>query len=246
MPGLLGYTTVALSYLPRPDGAVLTESPDKLGLSGRYAKVPFIVGDQEDEGTLFSLFTPNITTTEDITNYLQTYFFNQATKQQISSYVATYQNTIEDGSPFRTGIFNNIYPQFKRMAAILGDMTFTLTRRVFLEAATAMNPTVPSWSYLATYDYGTPVLGTFHGSDLLQVFYGIYPNDAARTIRGYYFNFVYDLDPNKGNQFGYWPQWSQGKQLMQFGLNGRNSLLKDDFRQDSATFLAQNVESLKV
>lgn len=34
------------------------------------------------------------------------------------------------GSPFRTAAFNSIYPQFKRLAAILGDITFTITRRV--------------------------------------------------------------------------------------------------------------------
>jgi carboxylesterase type B len=245
VPGVLGYSTVNLSYLPRPDGRTLTASPEELVKSGKYAKVPFIVGDQEDEGTLFGLFTPNLTTTADITDYLSTLFFDKATKSQISQLVGTYQNTIEDGSPFRTGILNNISPQFKRVSAILGDITFTITRRIFLEAATAVNPSVPSWSYLATYDYGTPVLGTFHGSDLLQVFYGILPNNAAKSIRGYYYSFVYDLDPNVGNDLAEWPQWSKNKKLMNFGANS-NSLMDDDFRSDTADFLRNNVASLKV
>jgi carboxylesterase type B len=245
VPGVLGYSTVNLSYLPRPDGRTLTASPEELVKSGKYAKVPFIVGDQEDEGTLFGLFTPNLTTTADITDYLSTLFFDKATKSQISQLVGTYQNTIEDGSPFRTGILNNISPQFKRVSAILGDITFTITRRIFLEAATAVNPSVPSWSYLATYDYGTPVLGTFHGSDLLQVFYGILPNNAAKSIRGYYYSFVYDLDPNVGNDLAEWPQWSKNKKLMNFGANS-NSLMDDDFRSDTADFLRNNVASLRV
>jgi carboxylesterase type B len=39
-----------ISYQPRPDGTVLTASPDVLVKNGQYAKVPFIIGDQEDEG----------------------------------------------------------------------------------------------------------------------------------------------------------------------------------------------------
>lgn len=245
VPGILGYYTVNLSYLPRPDGRVLTASPEQLVASGKYTKVPFIVGDQEDEGTLFGLFTPNLTTTADITTYLSTIFFDQASPAQVSALVSSYQSITDDGSPFRTGILNNWYPQFKRISAILGDITFTLTRRVFLELAASVNPSVPSWSYLATYDYGTPILGTFHGSDILQVFYGVLPNNAAKSIRGYYYSFVYELDPNKGNSLGEWPQWSKGKQLMDFGAN-RNGLMSDDFRSDTAEWLAKNVESLRV
>ncbi|KAF1918414.1 Alpha/Beta hydrolase protein [Ampelomyces quisqualis] len=245
VPGILGYYTVNLSYLPRPDGRTITASPDQLVQEGKYAKVPFIVGDQEDEGTLFGLFTPNLTTTAEITNYLSTIFFDKASTSQISELVGTYQTITEDGSPFRTGLLNNWYPQFKRVSAILGDITFTLTRRIFLEVASTVNPGVKSFSYLATYDYGTPILGTFHGSDILQVFYGILPNNAAKTIRGYYFSFVYHLDPNEGNNFSEWPQWSESKKLMNFGAMG-NSLIDDTFRGDTAEWLKENVASLRV
>jgi hypothetical protein len=42
VPGLLSYSSVALSYLPRPDGTVLTASPEVLAAAGKYAPVPFI------------------------------------------------------------------------------------------------------------------------------------------------------------------------------------------------------------
>jgi carboxylesterase type B len=213
--------------------------------SGKYTKVPFIVGDQEDEGTLFALFTPNLTTKAEVSNYFSTVFFDKATTSQIDTLVGTYQDTIEDGSPFRTGLLNNLYPQFKRVAAILGDITFTLTRRVFLETASAVNPSVSSWSYLSTYDYGTPILGTFHASDILQVFYGVVPNNAAKTVRGYYYSFVHNLDPNQGNDFDEWPQWSKGKKLMNFGAQA-NKLIDDSFRSDTAEWLKNNVGSLRV
>ncbi|KAF2740199.1 alpha/beta-hydrolase [Polyplosphaeria fusca] len=242
VPGILSFNTVSLSYLPRPDGKALTASTNALIASGKYAKVPFIVGDQEDEGTLFALFTSNLTTTSDVGDYLQDVFFPEAPRKTIDDYVATYQDISTDGSPFRTFLLNNWYPQFKRVAAILGDLTFTLTRRVFLETAAAVNPDVPSWSYLATYDFGTPILGTFHGSDLLQVFYGVVPNVASKTIRTHYFSFVYDLDPNKGNGLDTWPQWSEGKKLAKFDALS-TSTINDDFRSDSFELLKENVAS---
>ncbi|KAF2798273.1 alpha/beta-hydrolase [Melanomma pulvis-pyrius CBS 109.77] len=245
VPGLLSYTSIALSYLPRPDGKVLTDSPDTLIATGKYAKVPFIVGDQEDEGTLFSLFTSNVSTIAELSNYLNDVFFPSTPKTVIDQLIATYGSISEDGSPFRTFLFNNWYPQFKRIAAILGDLTFTLTRRVFLDVATKVNPDVKSWSYLASYDFGTPILGTFHGSDLLQVFYGIKDNNAAKSIRGYYYSFIYDLDPNSNNTLDNWPQWKDGKKLMQFGAD-KNNLMNDDFRTDSYEFIKSNVDVFRI
>lgn len=51
------------------------------------------------------------------------------------------------GSPFNSGALNNIYPQFKRLAAVLGDTTFTLTRRSYLSTVASE---VKAWSYLNT------------------------------------------------------------------------------------------------
>ncbi|KAH7347484.1 Alpha/Beta hydrolase protein [Plectosphaerella cucumerina] len=246
MPGILSYHSVALSYLPRPDGTVLTDSPDVLISQGKYAAVPMINGNQEDEGTLFALMQPNVTTTDRLVNYLSDLFFHGASKTQLRTLVDTYSPLPSQGSPFRTGIFNVLYPGFKRNAAILGDLVFTLTRRVFLNSAKAKNPSVPAWSYLASYNYGTPILGTFHGADLLQVFYGILPNYASRSIQTYYTNFVYNLDPNKGTGgFMNWPEWGQSKKLMQF-YNNRGELINDDFRQESYNFIAQNVQALNI
>lgn len=236
---------MSLSYLPRPDGKVLSDSPDMLIENNKYAKVPFIVGDQEDEGTLFGLFTANLTTTAQVSEYLNTIFFPDTDRSVLDGLVATYQTISEDGSPFRTAFLNNWYPQFKRVSAMIGDFTFTLTRRVFLDIATRVNPGVKSWSYLSTYNYGTPILGTFHGSDLLQVFYGILPNNAARTIRGYYFSFIYDLDPNSNNDFADWPQWSEGRKLIEFRANS-NSFLDDNFRTDSYEFIRDNVHDFRI
>ncbi|KAF2968037.1 hypothetical protein GQX73_g5543 [Xylaria multiplex] len=247
VPGALSYTSVALSYLPRPDGVALPDSPDVLARNGQYAAVPMIIGDLEDEGTLFSLFQSNITTEAKLIDYLSTVFFQKATRNQVAEYVGTYSSALSAGSPFRTGILNSPYSQFKRLAAILGDAVFTLTRRLFLEIATEVNPSVPSWSYLGSYNYGTPILGTFHGSDILQVFYGILPNHASKAFQSYYFSFLYTMDPNNGAPAGTktWPQWKEGKQLMNI-YNTFSTLLKDDFRSASSEWLGKNVDILHI
>ncbi|KAL2819852.1 Alpha/Beta hydrolase protein [Aspergillus cavernicola] len=246
VPGILSYHSVALSYLPRPDGTAMTESPDVLAKAGKYARVPFINGNQEDEGTLFALFQSNISTTAQVVDYFANYFFQGASRENLNQLVATYPDITTHGSPFRTSIFNNWYPQFKRIAAIVGDLTFILTRRILFQTVNDVTPDVPSWSYLASYNYLTPVLGTFHASDILQVFYGILPNYASRSIHTYYFSFVYDLDPNsRRGSFMEWPQWGEDHQMMQF-FNNRGALLKDDFRSETYDFLTENVESFYI
>lgn len=244
-PNDVSYRSVALPYLPRPDGKVLTESPEKLAEEGKYADVPFIIGDQEDEGTIFSLAQVNITTTEEIVDYLQEFFFFGATRVQLEELVSKYPDTSVYGSPFRTGSSNNWYPQYKRIAAILGDISFTMTRRAFLTLARKAKPHIPFWSYLSSYDYGTPILGTFHGSDVLQIFYGILPNYASKSIHSYYLSFAYDQDPNSRSKHMEWPQWSGNHSLMQF-FSDHGELLPDDFRQPVCDFILENSKAVHI
>ncbi|KAJ5588003.1 secreted lipase [Penicillium hispanicum] len=243
VPGALSYNSVALSYVPRPDGTVLTDSPERLAGEGKYASVPFITGDQEDEGTIFALTQSNITTTSQIVDYLQNLFFIDASRQQIEGLVATYPDSAADGSPFRTGVLNNWYPQYKRLAALLGDLSFTIARRIFLKLAIQVKPSVPFWSYLSSYDHGTPIIGTFHGSEVLQLFNGILPNYASKSIHSYYLSFVYYQDPNsRATNYMHWPQWSKNESLMNF-FNDHGALLADDFRNDTYDFLMKNIQS---
>ncbi|CAG8974658.1 hypothetical protein HYALB_00010754 [Hymenoscyphus albidus] len=243
VPGILGYNSVSLSYLPRPDGIVLTKSPETLIAEKKFAKVPFIVGDQEDEGTIFALFQSNISTTAQVVNYLTSIFFHSASTEQMTSIVNTYQDQgSENGSPFGTFSFNNWYGQYKRMAAILGDLTFTLTRRLFLNG---IGTEVKSWSYLSSYAFGTPFLGTFHASDLITVFYGILPNYATHAIRSYYFSFAYSMDPNADSDYPEWPEWSKKKELMHFE-NDSGVPMADDFRADSYDMIESLVDVLRL
>ncbi|KAL7962355.1 alpha/beta-hydrolase [Trichoderma compactum] len=247
VPSIFSYNSLGLSYLPRPDGVILQDSPDALLEQGNYYPVPMIVGDQEDEGTLFSVFQNNVTSTSTLVNWLSQYMFSNATKNQLTELVSTYDTAISSGSPFRTSIFNDLYPGFKRTAALLGDLVFTLTRRMELTVASQLNPNVPIWSYLSSYDYGTPFLGTFHASDIIQIFYGILPNNAMKSTRTYIFNFLYNLDPNVGVKgYANWPKWTDNHQLMWFETANSQSLLADDFRDDSYQWIVKNKDVLRV
>ena len=49
VPTYLGYDSLTFSYAPRPDGRILTASPEDLAQRGKYAAVPTIIGNQENE-----------------------------------------------------------------------------------------------------------------------------------------------------------------------------------------------------
>jgi carboxylesterase type B len=106
----LSFNSIPLSYLPRPDGATLTQSPEILVKKGKFAQVPFIIGDQEDEGTIFALQQTNLTTTADVVNYLSTTLSNDAKTTQVQQLVSSYPDDPAAGSPFGTGTANSIYP----------------------------------------------------------------------------------------------------------------------------------------
>ncbi|KAF2723326.1 alpha/beta-hydrolase [Polychaeton citri CBS 116435] len=250
VPGIFSYRSLDLSYLPRPDPSdnFFPQSPEVPLKAGAYAKVPVIIGDQEDEGTLFSLVQSNITTTQQLIDYLSTYFPNRPDAQTLTTQlVSLYPEDPAAGSPFRTGQLNNVYPQYKRLAAILGDFAFTLTRRNTLNV---IAKTVPSWSYLSSYFYGTPVIGTVHGSDLLPAYsLGGGLSIPSQTIQSYYISFVNNLDPNALGTAApliNWPRYNPSSPQLLNLLALTNTLIPDTFRLAASNFLAANQEATRV
>jgi triacylglycerol lipase len=100
---------------------------------------------------------------------------------------------------------------------------------------------------MSSYDHGTPVLGTFHGSDLLQVFFGILPNYAADAFQAYYISFVNSLDPNEGNEgrYRHWPRWGDSHRLLNMYAD-HSELISDDFRGEAAVFLRDNIQHFRL
>ena len=123
----------------------------------------FGIGDCDDEGTLFSLSTLNITSVElkkkrnleiwltdfhstdaQLEEYLSTYWLPDASPDTIKTLMTYYPSDITQGSPYDTGILNALTPQNKRIASFQGDAVFQAPRRFFLNARSGQQPT---WSF---------------------------------------------------------------------------------------------------
>ena len=53
--------SLALVWMPRVDGVFLADDPQKLVQQGKVARIPFVAGECDDEGTPFSLSQLNVT-----------------------------------------------------------------------------------------------------------------------------------------------------------------------------------------
>jgi carboxylesterase type B len=172
--------------------------------------------------------------------------FNFATRRQITALVDTYPyKNGSAGSPFGTGNLNKEYPEYKRLAAILGDMEFTLMRRAFLETIPSG---VPAWSFLATWGREVPIVGTFHTSDLPRAFYD--GDDTSLAMQDRYIAFVNSMDPNAGVASlpagfrTFWPKWQKHRQLLEFGADS-TGILVDDFRTANFDFIMSHLKALR-
>lgn len=141
LPIFFSYSSLALPFLPRPDPTddFYPVSPELAVEAGKYTRIPIIAGDQQDEGTLFSLAASNITTSDLLVEHVQM-FYPAAKRIDIENLIATYPQDALAGSPFGTDNCTAIYPQYKRISALLGDAAFTLRRCEFLSVASRTQP----------------------------------------------------------------------------------------------------------
>jgi len=231
-PSIFSYESLRLAYLPRADGVFLTDTPQHLVANGAVAKVPFITGDCDDEGTLFSLSTLNITTSAQLRTWIQDNYLPKASLSEIDQLLTLYTDKISEGSPFGTGSLNAITPQFKRIAAIQGDLVFQAARRFFLDNVSSKQNT---WSFLSKRGKGIPVLGALHASDLLNSYFG-------GELVDYFIRFTNNLDPNVGSGSGiYWPKYDTSTRLLNTFLDGfiPQTITTDTYRKDGMDYLTK-------
>ncbi|KAJ6552220.1 extracellular triacylglycerol lipase precursor [Mycena vulgaris] len=228
-------------------GGLIPDLPSVLFERGQFARLPFIAGTNQDEGTLFTAQTIN--STEEIVETIVAMFTPTTSQPTLSSSILNLLELYPDipalGSPFDTG--NDTFglsSQYKRAAALGGDLTFLSQRRLWIE--TAANAGVPTFGYLFTQPQPTlpPALGISHGSEIPYV-YGA-PGDTSasailisRLMTEYWVSFATSLTPNDGLGIPR-PQWTQftpqNKAVMQ--LNGANvTMIPDTFRADQTAFI---------
>lgn len=226
-------TDLFLAFSPHSDGDVLKMDSYDLFRKGKFAKVPYITGNQEDEGTLFaSMF--NATSNEDIISLFKE-FFTDATKEDIESLSNLYPENPASGSPYRTAFLNVLTPQYKRISSFLGDLLFHAPRRLMIENTPK---DLEIYNYLSSTGEGTPYLGTFHASDLAWQF-GL-DFGPSKVYKRYWISFAATGNPNNNTGLPYWDKYDR---KMKNTLNIRVAslgLIGDTFREKEINDLKNN------
>jgi len=228
-PNIFSYQSLNLAYVPRVDGVFLTDTPQNLVLEGSVANIPFITGDCDDEGTLFSLTTLNVTTDSELYTYIEQTYLSEATSSEINQALSIYTADLVSGSPYDTGISNALTPQYKRISAIQGDLVFQAPRRFFLQHRSGSQNT---WSFLSKRLKTLPALGSAHATDILDVYGG-------QELTTYLVQFANSLNPNGDADLLSWPQYTTSSPQLLTLLDGLIPLTitQDTYRAEGFTYL---------
>jgi len=244
-PPVFSYQALNLSWVPLVDGVFLKQSIRQSLSQGLYARVPAILGTVDDEGTLFSLFSFNVTTNDQFLEYIQTNFLVGVTQEDIQKVGVDYPDDPTLGSPYDVGMNDTLTPQYKRISSFQGDFYFQAPQRY---ALSYLSRTQDVWSYLWKRFKFVPGLGSFHASEL-QEFYDITgTSDWVGTDA--LVNFAYNLNPNvppNGYPSGAapslladicWPQYyCHSPQLLSFEEPNVLTLTSDTYRAEQIKLL---------
>ncbi|KAK7052629.1 carboxylic ester hydrolase [Favolaschia claudopus] len=238
------YRSLNLTWLPRIDGDVVQRDPFASISQGLYAKVPVMSGMNDDEGTLFSYSTLNITSAEEFLDYVHFNLLPASSANEIQKLRRLYPQDSTQGSPFNTGAAYELTPQYKRISAFQGDLEITAPRRLFLEHA---SQTQNVWGWLNKRGKTASALGAYHGSDILIWFP---PDLSSETSMGVdaIVNFINTLNPNvpakhsSANIAIYWPKWNTvseegSKPVLTFFFDSGINITAENFREEQVQFL---------
>ncbi|QRV73105.1 Carboxylesterase family [Ceratobasidium sp. AG-Ba] len=233
-------------------GRLFHRSPVKLLHDGRFAKVPFISGNQLDEGTVFVNGTVS-NTEQDNLNWVTAHFpgltFGISNAAAVRTLLKYYPTSQAAGSPYNTG--NETFgqgSQYERFGSVVNNIAFQAPRRDHLTTATRFG--VNTWSYMMVE---SPVnfyslYGISHGEEILFVMQtasitkpGISTGakELQETIGDYWINFAHTLKPNHGGKLAlpYWPHYGRERKTMRF-LSSNITTFKDVNRTAATDFIS--------
>lgn len=203
-----------------------------------------------------------MTTDADFQKFWKDVWFKNATDSEVKAFTDSYSEDPRDGSPFDTGLLNQLGPQYKRLSAAIGDYVFHMGRRDLLEQ-TYVQGKRNGWTYqieqslpiLGQIDLlggltNLPVLGSFHASDVAFNSFGLLPpllSQNSKNIMSTNIAFVNSLDPNNhGLQLAKWPKWTpQDKAMFNFKETGPD-VIRDDFREEAMRLVNDNAETYMI
>ncbi len=207
----------ATGFDPIVDGGFLPDQPRTLYDEGDFAKVPYILGSNSDEGTLFFLGVPPVTTEEEYLAELHARWGDRA-DQIAAVYPASDYDTPNDALVRAFGDSILVCPTYDsaRRAAAGGAETY-----LYNFARPVLADVLPS-------------LGATHGSEIAFVFGSATspsPEDEAlaMSMQGYWTRFARTGDPN-GDDALPWPRYDDASdQRINFDVD--NSVLTHFRRQ---------------
>ncbi|KAJ7053275.1 extracellular triacylglycerol lipase precursor [Mycena amicta] len=256
-------------WAPTLDGpnGFLPDIPSVLLKQGKFTRIPIILGNNLDEGTYFT--TPLTNSTAFIRGHMVSNYTSRiASVGQVGAVadrlLELYPDVPALGSPFNTGNETfGLSSQYKRYAALLGDIMFQAPSRSVAQTFTGFG--VPVYSYLFTGPVahalsppplaGEPVglanLGVMHTAEVPYVYNStatFQEGDAAaalgRLMVDYWVSFATSLNPNDGRGIQR-PNWAKYtlKDPMTLELNSnKTSLIPDTYRAAQISYINANTK----
>ncbi|KAI0349936.1 carotenoid ester lipase precursor [Trametes cingulata] len=201
-PSFVDYVQVNTPWNVHADGVFVTDPPQHLLLKGKVARVPIVIGNDEDEGSAFAFPSLNVTTDSEFMDYLSSNFFAKAPREEIAPLRELYPADPGAGSPFGTGDAFAYSPQYKRISAFQGDWVEQAPRRLFARELAGKQPVY------AFLNKGGKIkgIGAAHGSELPNIYGG-------GDMTDYLIRFATTLDPNGDGAFR-WPRYTNEDPLL--------------------------------
>ncbi|TYJ58286.1 hypothetical protein B9479_000829 [Cryptococcus floricola] len=244
-------------YGPSIDGDVIPDSPHTLISDGKVANIPFIQGNNKDEGTSFAPTT--LDGPESGRNLIRLIEPVPPSNATLDSLLDLYPADPTVGSPYDTGNDTfGLQPAYKRFASIVGDLKFQAPRRHFLREANKHGNTA-TWTY--QFEQSTPgsaaQRGVWHASEIPYVYglarpgtgqsaeYTDVDGALSDAMMEYWINFAHYSDPNgpsgATSNFTSWPAHDISANTNILRLKGDDiEVFKDDFREEGMQFMQDN------
>ncbi|KZW02675.1 lipase [Exidia glandulosa HHB12029] len=241
---------------PIVDGDFLTAYPSDLTPQGKFVKVPLITGANTDEGTSFSIRgLDNATALFDALLVWRQYALSPASIRRLFALYPDDASTPKPPYAVPPSVsFDEFGTQWRRSAALGGDLVMHAQRRKMAEAYTKAGQPVFSYRFDTPLWNAAPSTGANHFCNVVFMFQNISgalgPLPAFESYKTLsfgigraYANFAATRDPNGkgmpalGASLPRWPKYSLARPTNMV-LNSNGSFVEaDTWRRDGMAFL---------
>ena len=232
VPALLGAASMlpasatGRTLSPTVDGDYLSDQPRALYQSGNINKVPYVLGSNTDEGTLFTAAT--LTTEEQYDAALDMQFPGRRDEIKALYPLAAFQDAMPN-------------PAQAAFVRVIGDARLVCSTTDSARLAAAHAPNVYTYNFDIAVDpaLSPTFLGATHGAELAYVFqtssrFAEGQTAASELMQRYWTQFARTGDPN-GSSDPEWPTYTKGSdQRMNLAIEA--SAVVDDFRKPECDY----------